>query len=226
MAFLKPATVYPSRRLTCSVSHRYHLWDSKNIRDVLPSLQPLRVYPKDGPFGSTKTGHVDNIVLKSTKDSAVSCSSNWHSISKNSTQTRIQCVTHLAVCKQSTREEGTPASSSFLPRAVLRTSRCNVFASPLWRPASSQPREGRANERTAHSTTTGTGRHNRSQQAPLPERQSQRSSPKVRPLHRSRHSCSSSSARSDNDLSALPRDLASRPSSALCYDPATQTGCD
>jgi hypothetical protein len=36
---------------------------------------PAGLSIKDGPFWSTKTGHVDNIVLKSTKDSVVSCSS-------------------------------------------------------------------------------------------------------------------------------------------------------
>lgn len=130
---------------------------------------------------------------------------------------------HSPGCLQAVNRGGGHTGKLKLPSScrLVCLALLNVFASPLWRPASSQPREGRANERTAHSTTTGTGRHNRSQQAPLPERQSQQSSPKVRPLHRSRHSCSSSSIRSDNDLSALPRDLASRSSSALCYDPAT-----
>jgi hypothetical protein len=33
LAFLKPSTVFSFRQLTCSVSYRHHLWDSKNTND-------------------------------------------------------------------------------------------------------------------------------------------------------------------------------------------------
>jgi hypothetical protein len=43
MVFLRPPTVCSSKRLACSVSHRHHLWDSKNKRIArLPPRGPDR----------------------------------------------------------------------------------------------------------------------------------------------------------------------------------------
>jgi hypothetical protein len=50
LVFLKPSTVYSSRRLACSVSHRHHLWDSKNTNSSLRFLAVPTGPSEDSPI--------------------------------------------------------------------------------------------------------------------------------------------------------------------------------
>lgn len=90
-------------------------------------------------------------MLKSTKDSAVSCPDDAALVSRLSSQARSQCVTHLASCKQSTKEEGTEASSNVLPHvALLATSCMSLLLPPGWLQAVDQKKQRRRARNSLH----------------------------------------------------------------------------
>jgi len=109
LVFLKPSTACSSRRLTCSVSHRHHLWDSKNTTRWIAFLVFLTGPSEDSPV---RDYEARNDHLRKDGDHGIV-------VARCSTQCSneafvshcCQRVTHPIFCKQSVKEEGTPTSS-------------------------------------------------------------------------------------------------------------------
>jgi hypothetical protein len=143
---------------------------------------------------------------------------------KPSPRTRCRSVTHRIDCKQPNREEGTPTRPiPGLANDHLRSRvRCR---SVTHRIDCKQPNR---EEGTPTNTISYGDRECQTPPpaatAPLPGRPRHpfEKTGDSRPLS----SLACTSVRSNNDPSAVPRGPSSRPSSALCYLPAAQTGYD
>jgi hypothetical protein len=109
MVFLRPPTVCTSRRLTCSVSYRHHLWDSKNTTRCCAPRIPDRSIQRTVPSGTTRLGHDQ---LPEGKRSRNCCSL----VTRHKAHNEVIVLSHLLCCSPDflqavRRKSATPSSS-------------------------------------------------------------------------------------------------------------------
>lgn len=206
LAFLRPSTVYSSKRFACLVSYRHHLWDSKNMsgRYLLAFLTGL-------PWGQSRpglqAGHAHNpegLPARFRREKQRKPGTRWRVYP---TRPNVSAsLTAQTASRLNGRRAHQPAwRSRLMASCALRTNSRNVTHQNnrkrlLWEEGTSTSTKKRTDHgyRPLLPTTT----------APLPERHLEQATPKNRLLCRSHHN----SRHASKTQLKRPIGIASRPS--------------
>lgn len=128
LAFLRPTTACSSRRLTCPVSYRYHLWDSKNTNDTLSRSHNRSRLPMEASNRST------------SPEQPSTPKGSWRASLPFQVQVPNACwqdlhsrrdTTHHIACEQAMKQEGTSTRLKLQSRwPVAQPRELSTCASP------------------------------------------------------------------------------------------------